>query len=282
MPSPPIFNWSFYPLPLLSVGLALVALALFAGSKALRAGRFWILSATTLALLYLITCSPLDTLAHQFLLVARTAQHLLLVYLLCPLLWATFIAAPRPLPPAGWLHKLLCWWAKPFHAALGFNLALFSWYIPSLNTLSNQHAWIRQLEVLSMIVAGLLLWLPLMPLLQKPDLPFAQQLFYLVMLLAGQIPLFSLLTLSQTALYQIYVQAARLTPLSAYGDQQSAGWLLKLISILLFAGALVRILLQWHSKQRQQDHLENQLAYENLRLVEAARARHRTGAPPQA
>lgn len=286
MESQPLSTWSFYPLPLLLTGWVLIFPALLnSGTRRHppHPKRSLILSGAALTLLFLITCSPLDTLAHQFLLVARSAQHLLLLYLLCPLLLATFASGPRNplLLRFAWLEKLLRWLGKPLHAALCFNLMLMCWYIPELNALSNQNLWIRQLEYLSIMGAGLVMWLPLMH--PRPWLrpPFEQQIFYLVMLLAGQVPLFAALTLSRTALYQTYLLAPRLTPLSAYGDQQSAGWLIKLISVLVFAGALIAIVLQWHAQQRLKDQHENRLAYENLHLVEAARARQKAGTPPQ-
>jgi cytochrome c oxidase assembly factor CtaG len=237
---------------------------------------------TGLLLFILATFSGLEGLAH-YLLTARAAQHLILAYLVPPLLWAGLgqgLLSPILLRTT-WVQSLLYHLGKPISAALYFNGCLISWYFPFMTEFSRNHHWGGQMEHLSVLLAGAVMWLPLMnPMIhQRP--PFARQMFYLMTLILTQVPLFGLLALSKQAHYQAYILAPRISSLSAYGDQQSAGWLIKLVSILVFAGAFIAIVLQWSHYQRRVDRSENRVALENIDLIKKVRATWPQGEPQQ-
>ena len=154
-----------------------------------------------------------------------------------------------------------------------FHLGVVLWYVPALCEFALHYVWIAQLEHLSLLLVGCIMWLPLINPLPHLRLPFARRMFYLVVLIGCQVPLFGILTLSGRALYATYRLAPRITDLSAYGDQQTAGWLLKLVTVLVFAGGFIAIFLQWHAQQRLQDRDENRQAEENMKLLRRAIAR---------
>lgn len=248
MLTPALDTWTFQPLIALLVGgLGLGYLWLWRQAQVSRVLRsplrfFWFF--TGLALFVLATMSPLETLAHHYLLTARSAQHLLLAYLIAPLLWVgsgSGLLNPVLLRSA-WLEHVFAKLGPPLTAMLLFNAGLISWYLPALTELSRGH-FKRQLEHLSVLLAGMLMWLPLLNPAQHQRPTYPRQMFYLMTLILTQVPLFGLLTLSREALYQSYLQAPRISSqLSAFGDQQSAGWLIKSFTVLVFAAAFSRSL----------------------------------------
>lgn len=98
-------------------------------------------------------------------------------------------------------------------------------------------------------------------------------MFYIVSLVFWQIPLFGLLTFSQTLLYPSYVILPSIKHLGPLDQQILAGWLMKMFSTVVNAMALIPIFLRWNRDQRQQDHSENKLAFENIKLVKQASRR---------
>jgi len=280
-------TWHVQPLNLglllgLSLGYLFFLKRLHHGRSPISPFRIF-LYFTGIVLIFLATASPLETLARNYLITARASQHLLLAYLIPPFLWAGFGAGllNQVVLRYPWLDRLLFVLGQPIPAAIFFNLGLMAWYLPPLCAFSVNNVWGAQLEHLSVLLAGLVMWLPLMHPLHYVRPHFSRQMFYLIILIFCQVPLFGVLTLSREALYLSYQLAPRITQLSAYGDQQSAGWLIKLVSVLVFAGALVAIFLQWHEHQRIQDRNENLQAFENLRLVNLALRRQGAAQPPQ-
>ncbi len=288
MLTPALNTWTFQPLNALLVGvLALGYLWLWRQAQVSRVLRsplrfFWFFIG--LALFALATTSPLETLAHHYLLTARSAQHLLLAYLIAPLLWVGLgqgLLNPVLLRSA-WLEHVFAKLSHPLTAMLLFNAGLISWYLPALTELSRGHFWFGQLEHLSVLLAGMLMWLPLLNPAQHQRPTYPRQMFYLMTLILTQVPLFGLLTLSREALYQSYLQAPRITSqLSAFGDQQSAGWLIKLFTVLVFAAAFIAIFIEWSNMQRRIDRTERLQAEEMIKLIERVRARWPQGLPSQ-
>jgi len=281
-------SWTFQPLnSLLLLFWGLGYLWLWRQAQVSRVLRsplrfFWFL--TGLALFVLATSSPLETLAQRYLLTARSAQHLLLAYLIAPLLWVGLgqgLLNPVILRYA-WLEQGLEKLGHPLTAMLLFNAGLINWYLPPLTALSRGHFWFAQVEHLTVLLAGAIMWLPLLNPAQHQRPSYPRQMFYLMTLILTQVPLFGLLTLSREALYQSYLNAPRITSqLTAFGDQQSAGWLIKLFTVLVFAGAFIAIFMQWSEMQRRIDRSERLQAAELLRLIERVRARWPQGKPPQ-
>lgn len=288
MLSPALNTWTFQPLnTLLWVLLGLGYLWLWQQAQVSRVHRsaprfFWFF--TGLLLFALATTSPLETLAQHYLLTARSAQHLLLAYLVAPLLWVGLgqgLLNPVLLR-SPWLAGICEKLGHPITAMLLFNAGLISWYLPEMTALSRGHFWLGQVEHISVLLAGMIMWLPLLnpALHQRPTYP--RQMFYLMTLILTQVPLFGLLTLSREALYRHYVLAPRITSqLTAFGDQQSAGWLIKLFTVLVFAAAFIAIFIQWSDMQRRIDRSERLQASEMLKLIERVRARWPQGQPPQ-
>lgn len=271
MPTPPLFHWHLQPL-LLSILLLLGLLYALSWRRWPGENRqqplYWTLGLLSTALL---TASPWDQMGHQALFVVRMGETLSLVYLVSclflaglPARWFTLLQNQAP---GRWLLKWLCGTVTP--SAL-FNLVFLAWHVPALYELSLHNPLLNQLTLAALPLLGALMWLPLLSPLKSLRLSSARQMFYVVSLIFGGLPLFALLTFSKGVLYPSYLTAPRITSLSAFADQQLGGWLQKLFTSLVFAGAFIVIFLAWNQRQRRQDLVDNQEAVENFALVQRA------------
>jgi cytochrome c oxidase assembly factor CtaG len=251
---------SWQPSPAVVVGASL-ALALFTrGFWRLRArGRgdlaTWdraVLFALGLGVLTLALVSPLDPVGERYLLSAHMLQHaaildlapcLLLLGLRGPLL--AFVA-PRPLLRAvgrpGRLRSALRLLLRPRWTFLLWVLALAVWHVPRVYDFALSHAWAHDLEHLSFLAAGLLVWTQLLDPTGRHVLSRLGRCGYaLALLVAGHLVLHPLF--SAGPLYDSYVdQPHRLLGLSPLADQHLAAWLMTADHLLLL-GILVAVLL---------------------------------------
>ncbi|PKL75564.1 MAG: hypothetical protein CVV27_14715 [Candidatus Melainabacteria bacterium HGW-Melainabacteria-1] len=225
-----------------------------------------------LGLMALLTASPLDDLGRRALFCARMFEFMLMVYVLPCLLW---LGTPAGMLASLWLRlrDLPSWLGGIVGPSLGFNLAFLLLHLPPVYELGLRNSLADQLILLFLLLLGYLMWLPLLSPYAPLRLPMPRQMFYLVTLVFAQVPVFALLTLSREALYASYLEAPRITPLSAFADQQLGGWMLKTVSSVIFAAAFIRIFLDWNSRARLQDAEDNLTAFENIDLVRRARQR---------
>lgn len=274
MPTPPTFHWHLYPLLmsiLLSLGLIYALLWRRWPGENQRQPLCWSLGLLATAC---VTASPWDQMGHQALFVVRMGETLTLVYVVSclflaglPARWFEELQAQRS---GRWLLKWLCGTVTP--SAL-FNLIFLAWHLPPFYDITLASSTLNQLCLASLPLLGGLMWLPLLSPLHSLRLSSARQMFYVVSLIFGGLPLFGLLTFSKGVLYSSYLNAPRITSLSAFADQQLGGWLQKLFTSLVFAGAFIVIFLAWNQRQRRQDVQDNQTAVENFGLIQRASER---------
>lgn len=271
--------WTFKPLLLIGLlGLAL-AYGVFwrrlrlSGSEHALSYQPW-LFVTGLIGMGLLTASPLDDLGMRALFLARMFEYILIVYVLPCLLW---MGTPAPLSALIWerLHyrELSAWLGSIVAPSLLFNLVFLIWHVPLIFETALHHAWFNQIQLLGLLGAGYMMWMPLLNPFGPMRLPLPRQMFYVVTLVFAQVPVFALLTFSRQVLYESYLNVPRITPLSAYADQQLGGWMLKTVTSVIFAAAFIRIFLEWNNHARRQDAEDNVMAFENIELVRRAAER---------
>lgn len=151
--------------------------------------------------------------------------------------------------------------------SLGFSILFSVGFIPLIYEFTVQYDWLYQMHHLALIGLGLGMWWPFFFAARQR---FGEQMFYIVTLIAGQIPLFGLLALTREPIYSWYVQAPYVWNMSTLQDQQVAGWLFKLLSIQVFGVMFIILAIRWHQEQNRIDKAENKLSYENFNLVQKA------------
>ena len=219
------------------------------------------------ALLLLTLISPLDTLGRYYLFSAHAMQLFIIITAGAPLLllgvpeWLVWVLLPtRALRNAtrGMLFTTV--------AVVGFNALVLIWHVGPIYEAGLHHAPLHNLENLSFVVAGVLMWGPRRTLWDRETrLASPTQILYLVV---ESLPLdvFGAFTLfAQQVFYHTYAVAPRVLGLSPLADQAAGG------AIIAVPGNVIDIILMslvffgWiHNVEKQQrEHERLQYAAED-------------------
>jgi len=194
-----------------------------------------------IAALVVALLSPVATL-DGVLFSAHMLQHLLLIQLAAPLL---LLGAPvLPLlwglpgqerrgaarlffSPRSVLNRVGHVLTEPALAATLFLVSVTVWHVPALYDAAQGRTATHVLEHLLFLGTALLYWWPVVhPSGGRRRLGLGSSIFYLLPPLVGSNLLGALLTFARTPLYRTYVEAPRVTSLSALDDQQLGGLLM--------------------------------------------------------
>jgi len=218
------------------------------------------LFAAGLALLVVPLVSPLEQAADEQLLSAHMLQHvligdaapaLLVVAVRGPLLF--FLLPPALLRPlAGFrpLRALLGVLLRPLVTLGLWTVATYAWHVPSAYDYAAAHPWAHNLEHLSFLVTGTLVWTQLVDPARHRRLLRPQRVFFALAMIALTQPLVDVLLFSSGAAYPRYAaQPDRLFGLSPLTDQRLAG-VVMMVEQLLALGICVALLLRPYLKER--------------------------------
>jgi cytochrome c oxidase assembly factor CtaG len=232
--------WSLEPAVLVP---AVLALALFAQAfwRLRRRGRrdhapAWraLAFGAGLAIAVLALVSPLDAIGEEYLLSAHMLQHvligdtapaLILMALAGPILFFLLPAsALGPLARFAPLRSVLSFLARPAVALAAWAAAMAVWHVPALYDRALREQWVHDLEHVSLVIAGFLVWYQLIDPARRAALTRGGRLGLAVVLLAAGQVLSSVLLFSGRVLYAPYaLQDERLLGLSPLTDQRLAG-----------------------------------------------------------
>jgi cytochrome c oxidase assembly factor CtaG len=258
------FQWQAPPVVLAG---AVVALAFFVQAFVrLRRRRSelvpWtraLLFAAGLALLVLPVVSPLDEAADDKLLSGHMLQHVLIgdaaaalvvVALRGPLLF--FLLPPALLRPAAALRPVLSVATRPLVALGLWATAIYAWHVPAAYDYAAGHPLVHDLEHLSFVVAGMLVWIQLVDPARHGRLRRPQRIFFALALVALMQPLADALLFSSSPAYARYAdQPDRLFGLSPLTDQRLAG-VVMMTEQLLTIGICVGLLLRPYVRERRE------------------------------
>ena len=206
---------------------------------------------TGVLVLVVALLSPLHELGDNYLLSAHMAQHLLLTLVAPPLL---LLGTPawllRPLLFSPRVVRVARFLTLPVVAFVLFNLVLVLWHVPALYDLTLRELGIHILEHLMFLVAGVIMWWPILsPLPEVPRSPYFVQMLYLFVQPTVPSILGAVITFSDGVLYSWYAEAPRVWDISAHTDQQIGGLIMWLPGGLAFLLALAVMFLIWASKE---------------------------------
>jgi len=201
--------------------------------------RAWCYAAG-LAALAVALLTPLDAYS-SLLFTAHMVQHLLLLLIAPPLLWLGAPLVPilwavpaqerrgagRLFGPRSPLRLIFQVLSDARVAAVLFLGMTALWHVPALYDAAQGRTWIHDVEHLAFFGAGLLFWWPLIhPTGGTRRLGLGHGIFYLIAPMLEANAIGALLTFAGRPLYQTYVNAPRVTRLSALEDQQLGGLLM--------------------------------------------------------
>jgi len=206
-----------------------------------------------LAAAYLTVGSPLDQWGEDFLFSAHMVQHMLLVYLVPPLLirglpgWLwDWLLAPRAVRAV--VRPLV----NPFAAWLVFTFSYTVWHIPALYELALQNKAAHVLEHWCMFAPAIMMWWPVIsPSKRLPPAPYGGRMLYLFLLMVGQLPVFAFLTLSEQVLYPTYEFAPRVIDLTPLQDQILGGLIMKVTNMAVSLNLLAWCFYAWYREENE-------------------------------
>jgi cytochrome c oxidase assembly factor CtaG len=253
-------EWPFEPVVLAT---CLVALALFFRGflELRRRGRSdhagWgraVLFVTAVSLMYAALASPIAVAADE-LLVAHMLEHLLLGDLAIVLgLLAVrgplvFFLLPssvlRPLARSRGLRRFLHWLTGPWVALTIWTASMWAWHVPRFYDYAETHPLVHELEHLSFLLGGVLVWNLLIDPARTGRLTVGGRLGLAVAVyLLGDFVMGAMLDGSLT--YPFYEhQEDRLFGIGPADDRQAAALLMLVEQTLTFGIAIVVLLLRY-------------------------------------
>jgi cytochrome c oxidase assembly factor CtaG len=253
--------------PAVLIGSAL-ALALFAQAfvRLRRRGRAdhagWdraALYVAAVALGTLALVSPLDYIGETYLLSAHMLQHvvigdlavaLAITALRGPLIFFLLPAAVlAPLARASRLRAFLRFVLRPWVAFAVWAVVIAAWHVPAAYDYVLTHQVVHDLEHLSFVVVGVLVWTLLVDPARRGDLSRAGRVGLAIGLFAAGQVLADVLIFAMRPLYPAYAaQPDRLLGLSPLEDQRLAG-LVMMLEQLLTLGTFVALTLLAHHRK---------------------------------
>jgi putative membrane protein len=248
-------TWSWDPSVLIGCAIMLGGYLVLVRSR--WTSRGWYFVAGVLTLLLALEC-PLDELGDTYLFSAHMAQHLLLLFVVSPLL---ILGTPRWLaewivdqPLLGRIERIL---GQPFLAWLIGMATLWVWHVPLFYNAAVGNENIHAFQHLSFLVTATILWWPVLKPITEARLAPLSSVIYLFAGGAANSILGVILTYTPPGLYPTYVH-----PVDSLGalslirtgwgitpelDQQIGGLLMWVGGMLAFLYAIIGALARWYS-----------------------------------
>jgi putative membrane protein len=286
--------WRWQPHPevwLLVLGVAVLACVAVrvVGPKVVPAGQpvvtrsqlAWLVLG--LALLWLASDWPVHDIAEEYLFSVHMAQHMLLTFLVPPvLLLATPEWLARLVLGQGRLRRVFYAAARPLPAAVAFNgLQLFTHW-PGVVNATVEHALLHYLVHTALVVTAFLLWMPVCGPLPELRISYPAQMLYLfVTSIVPTVPV-AWLTFAEGAVYSAYDIPQRLWDITVTDDQQLAGLVMKLVGGGFLWLVITIRFFQWASKFSDTDRAVDQAGpVHDLTWADVEREFERHPPPPE-
>jgi len=223
----------------------------FADSTAVN-GRQQTAFFLALSTFYLAMGSPMDFLSDHLLMSAHMAEHMMLTFVMAPLL---LLGTP------GWLirpvllgrprvRRVVERLTRPLTAMIVFNVVFSAVHLPGIYDLTLHNVPLHFTEHAVLIVTALLMWWPVLsPLPELPRLPDMTQIGYLFLNEVFQTIAFALITFADHPLYAVYAGAPQIWGITRMDDQQAGGLLMKLGAMAALVPAMWDAFFRWARRE---------------------------------
>lgn len=195
---------------------------------------------------------PLHDISEEYLYSAHMVQHLIISFVVPPLLLA---ATPEWLArliisPSGrigpWVRRM----SSPVVAGLTFNVVIAMTHLPSVVNTSVESGVFHYLVHLVVFLASLMMWIPVVGPATELRIGLPGQMVYLFLMSVIPTVPAGFLTFADGALYHVYDHDVRLWGIDISTDQQMAGLIMKLVGgLYLWCWILVKFCF-WNAATR--------------------------------
>jgi putative membrane protein len=198
---------------------------------------------------------PLHDLAENYLFSAHMVQHMLLAFVVPPLL---LLGTPawllRSLLGTNLRFRIVRFLTRPLVALVLFNAAIVAMHWVVVVDLQARSAVFHLGFHLALLAAALLMWAVViapLPELNRLSAP-AKMLYLFLQSIVPTVPA-SFLTFASEPMYRVYEEAPRVWGLDAGVDQMIAGLIMKLGGGALLWSVITVMFFKWHAKEEAQD-----------------------------
>ncbi|HSY82460.1 MAG TPA: cytochrome c oxidase assembly protein [Gemmatimonadaceae bacterium] len=204
--------------------------------------------------MFLALNGPLHDLSDYDLFSAHMVQHLVLIFVVAPLLVA---GTPgwmlRPALGFPGVGPVARWLTGPKQAFVIFNLMMIGWHLPGPYNLAMAVHPVHIVEHLMFLAAAVLMWWPfLSPLPELPRLAYPGQMLYCFLLSIPMSIVAIYITMAERILYPAYEAAPRVWGLSPLDDQKLGGLIMWIPGGIVFYIIMSIVFFKW--AQRGEDH----------------------------
>ncbi len=230
--------WRFqaHPEVWLLVGAVLVAYiyaVIVIGPVAVKSGpvttrKQRIMFVIAILMLWLASDWPVHDIAEEYLYSAHMFQHMVLSYLMPPLV---LLAVPKWLFDSIFGHgkakKIVSFLSKPVIAGVAFNLIVMITHIPDVVNRSVSNGLMHYSLHIALVLTALLVWMPICGPEPKLHLQSGGKMIYLFLMSVVPTVPAAWLTFAEGSVYKHYDIAVRVWGMSVTTDQQVAGAIMK-------------------------------------------------------
>ena len=214
------------------------------------------------AIILLAAGWPMHDLAEETLFTFHMLEHLLLGYVVPPLLlvgiptWMADYTIGREQ-----IARVIRPFAAPVAGFFAFNFAIVAVHWPEAITWQNTNEWSHLGIHVLFFASALMLWLPVFsPTAAIPVMKPPMRMLYLFLCTIVPTVPASFLTFSNTPFYPSYGDAGLAWGMTAIEDQTLAGVVMKLAGAFYLLGLLAVIWFRWMEEEREWDRIERSLA----------------------
>jgi len=211
-----------------------------------------------LLIMFLSLNGPLHDLSDSYLFSAHMVQHLLLAFLVAPMLLLGVTGAMlRPLigPPA--IRRLAEWGLGPVRCFAIFNVVIAVWHLPPMYNYALAHHPVHILQHLLILAASVIMWWPILsPLPELPRLSYPGQMLYLFLMSIPMAIVAVYIAYSDGILYPMYARAPRMWGITPMDDQQIGGLIMWVPGGLVLWIAITAVYFRWSHREVKEDEEE--------------------------
>lgn len=205
---------------------------------------------TGLATMFLALNGWLHDLSDTYLFSAHMVQHLLLAFVIAPLMiMGTTGPMLRPALRVPGVEPVARWLTRPTRSFAIFNVVVAGWHLPPLYNYALAHHPIHILQHLMFLAASVIMWWPILsPLPELPRLSYPGQMLYLFLMSIPMAIVSVYIAYSDSLLYPFYAAAPRVWGITPMDDQLIGGLIMWIPGGLYFYAVISVIFFRWQQR----------------------------------
>jgi putative membrane protein len=192
----------------------------------------------------------LHDLSDSYLFAAHMVQHLLLAFVVAPLMiMGTPGGMLRPVLALPGVGAVARWVTTPIRCFAIFNVVVAGWHLPPLYNYALAHHPVHILQHLMFLAASVLMWWPILsPLPELPRLNYPGQMLYLFLMSIPMAIIAVYISYAGELLYPMYASAPRIWGITPMNDQLIGGLVMWIPGGLFFYTIISIVFFRWQQR----------------------------------